>query len=236
MSKKKIAIMQPYFFPYIGYFQLINAVDEFVIYDNIEFTKKGWINRNRILVNGTDALISLPIKKDSDYLHVNERFLADTWEVDRKKLLNRITESYRKAPYFKETYAVLEECIMYDDRNLFKFILYSLQTLMQYLNIDTKLLVSSSVPIDHELKSDEKVIAICKERGAAIYINPIGGLELYDKEIFKKYNLELQFQKANKITYSQFNNEFIPWLSIIDVMMFNKVEEMQSKLEAYSLY
>lgn len=231
----KIAIMQPYYFPYIGYFQLINAVDEFVIYDNIEFTKKGWINRNRILVNGTDAVVSLPIKKDSDYLNVNERFLADTWDIERKKMLNRITESYRKAPYFKETYEVLEKCILYEDRNLFKFILHSVQTVMQYLKIDTKLVVSSSVPIDHQVKSNEKVMAICKERGADIYINPIGGLELYDKEIFKKNNLKLQFQKANNITYSQFNNEFIPWLSIIDVMMFNNIEEMQSKLEAYSL-
>lgn len=226
----KVAIMQPYFFPYIGYFQLINCVDEFVIYDNIEFTKKGWINRNRILVNGTDAVVSLPIKKDSDYLHVNERFLADTWEVERKKLLNRITESYRKAPHFKETYAVLEKCIMNEDRNLFKFILHSVQTIMQYLKIDTKLVVSSSVPIDHQLKSDEKVTAICKERGADIYINPVGGLELYDKEIFKKNNLELQFQKANNITYSQFNNEFIPWLSIVDVMMFNSKEEINKFL------
>ena len=227
--------MQPYFFPYIGYFQLINAVDEFVIYDNIEFTKKGWINRNRILVNGTDAYVSLPIKKDSDYLPVNERFLADTWEVERKKLLNRIKESYRKAPHFIETYTVLEKCIMYEDRNLFKFILHSVQTVMQYLKIDTKLVVSSSVPIDHQLKSQDKVTAICKERGADIYINPIGGLELYDKETFKKSNLELQFHKANNISYSQFNNEFIPWLSIIDLMMFNDIEEIQSKLEAYSL-
>ena len=231
----RIAIMQPYFFPYIGYFQLINAVDEFVIYDNIEFTKKGWINRNRILVNGTDALVSLPIKKDSDYIHENERFLADTWEVERKNLLNRITESYRKAPHFIETYAVLEKCIMNEDRNLFKFILHSVQTVMQYLKIDTKLVVSSSVPIDHQLKGHEKVMAICKERGADIYINPIGGLELYDKEIFKKNNLELQFHKSNSITYKQFNNEFVPWLSILDVMMFNNIEEIQSKLEAYRL-
>ena len=232
----KIAIMQPYFFPYIGYFQLINAVDEFVIYDNIEFTKKGWINRNRILVNDTDGVISIPLKKDSDYLHVCDRFLADTWEIDRKKMLNRITESYRKAPYFKDTYEVVEKCVLYKDRNLFKFILNSVQTVMQYLKIDTKLVVSSSVPIDHQLKSDEKVMAICKARGADIYINPIGGLELYDKESFKKNNLELRFQKTNSINYAQFNNEFIPWLSIIDVMMFNNREDIHSKLESFTLY
>src|SRR5438445_505000 len=105
----RIGIMQPYFFPYIGYFQLINAVDEFVVYDNIEFTKKGWINRNRILVNGKDAYITIPLKKDSDYLNVNERWLADVWTVERKKLLNRITESYRKAPYYESIYNLAEK-------------------------------------------------------------------------------------------------------------------------------
>jgi len=228
--------MQPYFFPYIGYFQLINAVDEFVIYDNIEFTKKGWINRNRILVNGTDAIISLPLKKDSDYLHVSERFLADTWGMERNKMLNRIKESYRKAPFFKETYPLLEKCVMYDDRNLFNFILHSVQTIMQYLNIYTKLVVSSSIPIENQLKGVDKVMAICKQRGADIYINPIGGLELYDKECFDKNGLKLQFLKANNITYTQFNNEFIPFLSIIDVLMFNNKEELKSNLNSFSLY
>ncbi len=228
--------MQPYFFPYIGYFQLINAVDEFVIYDNIEFTKKGWINRNRILVNGKDTVISLPLKKDSDYLHVSDRFLADTWGMERNKMLNRITESYRKAPYFKETYLLLEKCVMYDDRNLFNFILHSVQTIMQYMNIYTKLVVSSSIPIENELKSIDKVMAICKQRGSDIYINPIGGLELYDKESFNKNGINLQFLKANNITYTQFNNEFIPFLSIIDVLMFNNKEELKSNLNSYSLY
>jgi hypothetical protein len=227
---KKIAIMQPYFFPYIGYFQLINAANEFVIYDNIEFTKKGWINRNRILVNQADAFITLPLKKDSDYLHVKDRYLADTWDIERKKMLNRITESYRKAPYFKETYEVIEKCILYEDRNLFKFILHSLQTLMQYLNIKTNLVISSSILVDHQLKSDAKVMAICKERGADMYINPIGGIVLYDKNHFKQNNLELQFQKSNSITYKQFNNDFLPWLSIIDVMMFNSKEEINKFL------
>jgi hypothetical protein len=231
---KKVAIMQPYFFPYIGYFQLINSVEEFVIYDNIEFTKKGWINRNRILVNETDAMISLPVKKDSDYLHVKDRFLADTWELERKKMLNRIIESYRKAPHFKDCHELIEKCINYEERNLFKFILHSVQTLVQYLDIDTKLVISSSVPIDHQLKSADKVIAICKERGAEIYINPIGGQEIYDKEHFKKNNIELQFHRSNQINYTQFNNEFIPWLSIVDVLMFNNKAKVQLYLNNHS--
>ncbi|MDB4713784.1 WbqC family protein [Akkermansiaceae bacterium] len=231
----KLAIMQPYFFPYIGYFQLINSVDEFVIYDNIQFTRKGWINRNRILLNGQDAYVSLPLKKDSDYLQVKERFLADTWDSERKKMLRRIEESYRKAPFFKETYGVIETCIMYEDSNLFNFILHSVKQIINHLNIKTALLISSTIPIDHQLKSEEKVMAICKCREADIYINPIGGLELYDKEHFKKNNLELQFQKANNIKYPQFKNEFVPWLSIIDVMMFNRTEEITSYLNDYSI-
>jgi hypothetical protein len=231
---KKIAIMQPYFFSYIGYFQLINAVDEFVIYDNIQFTKKGWINRNRILVNGLVQYISLPLKKDSDYLHVNNRFLSDTWDVERKKMLNRIIESYRKAPFFKETYEVLERCIMYEDRNLFYFIFHSVQTLVNYFNIDTKLTISSTLSINHQLKGEDKVIAICKEQQAGVYINPIGGVSLYDRERFRSHNLELQFQKSNNIDYNQFINEFIPWLSIIDVMMFNSKDEINTYLINYS--
>ena len=227
--------MQPYFFPYLGYFQLINSVDEFIIYDNIEFTKKGWINRNRILVNNKDSLISLPLEKDSDYLCICDRYLAVTWEVERIKMLNRIKESYRKAPFFKETYFVLEKCIMFEERNLFKFNFNSIYCLLQYLNINTKLTVSSSVSINHQLRSEEKVIAICKAKGAKTYINPIGGLEIYDQECFMKNNLKLQFQKSNYIKYAQFNNEFIPWLSIIDVLMFNSANQVQVMLDDYEL-
>ncbi len=222
--------MQPYIFPYIGYFQLMNAVDEFVVYDNIEFTKKGWINRNRILVDGKDEYITLTLKKDSDYLHIKDRFLANTWEVDRIKLVNRITESYRKAPYFKEAFEVIENCILYQDKNLFNFLLYSLQQVNDYLGINTKLVISSSIEINHSLKSEEKVIAICKAQNATTYINPIGGVELYSKNNFSNLGIELQFLQAKNVEYTQYKNEFVPWLSIIDVMMFNSKEEIQNFL------
>jgi hypothetical protein len=226
----KIAIMQPYFFPYIGYFQLINTVDEFVIYDNIKFTKKGWINRNRILVNGTDAVISLPLKKDSDYLHVKDRYLAESWEIDKKKILNKITEAYRKAPFFKEIFELIEKCLMHDDTNLFKFILNSIYEIMNYLDMKTKITLSSTININHQLKSEEKVIAICNYMGANIYINPIGGVNLYNQDRFKSQNLILRFQKAHIFSYIQFNNNFIPSLSIIDVMMFNSKDEVITNL------
>ena len=121
-----IAIMQPYLFPYIGYFQLMNAVDEFIVYDNIQFTKKGWINRNRILVNGSDAYITLPLKKDSDYLDIKDRYLSDDWKAESKKMINRITESYRKAPFFESVFPLIEKSLLFEDKQLFNFIFNSL--------------------------------------------------------------------------------------------------------------
>jgi hypothetical protein len=231
----KLAIMQPYFFPYIGYFQLINSVDEFVIYDNIEFSKKGWINRNRIIVNGVDAYISLPLKKDSDFLHINQRFLADTWNQDRKKMLNRIAESYRKAPYYMEVYPLIEKCIMQEDLNLFDFLLNSIQLTMAYLEINTKIIISSGISIDHQMKSEDKVIGICKGQKATKYINAIGGHDLYNRDFFKENGLELSFIRTLPLEYKQFTNEFAPWLSIIDVLMFNSIRETKLLLNKYEL-
>ena len=228
--------MQPYLFPYIGYFQLMNAVDEFIIYDNIQFTKKGWINRNRILVNGVDTYITLPLKKDSDYLNIKDRFLSDDWSIERKKILNRITESYRKAPQFNFVYTIIERILMNEEKNLFSFILNSLHQINQYLVIKTPLIISSSIPINHDLKAENKVIELCKARKATTYINPIGGVELYNKEDFKNEGLELQFLKSNNITYPQLKNDFVPFLSIIDVMMFNPKETVTEYItSAYSM-
>jgi hypothetical protein len=232
----KIAVMQPYFFPYIGYFQLINAVDEFVIYDNIEFTKKGWINRNRILVDGQDAYITLPLKKDSDYLDIRERFLADSWPHERKAMLNRITAAYRKAPNFGLVYPLIEKCVLFDDNNLFRFILNSLSLVNEYLQIRTPVMVSSTISINHELKAEKKVLALCKARNATEYVNPIGGVKLYRKDDFRHEGIDLHFIKSSDIIYKQFDHDFVPWLSIIDVMMFNRGEEIQQYLiSSYTL-
>lgn len=232
----KIAIMQPYFFPYVGYFQLMNAVDEFIVYDNIKYTKKGWINRNRILVNGKDSYITVPLKKDSDYLDVRDRYLASTWFLEKNKMLNKIRESYRKAPYFDNAYPVIEKCIIFDESNLFRFLINSLNLIKEYLEIHTFLFESSTILIDHELKAEKKVIAICKARKADVYLNPIGGVELYEKDNFKNEGIVLHFLETNNITYKQFNHDFIASLSIIDMMMFNSREEIKKYLDSnYSL-
>ena len=231
----KLAIMQPYFMPYIGYFQLINSVDKFIIYDNIQYTKKGWINRNRILVNGKDQLITLPIKKDSDYLDVIERELSESWDKDKNKMLNVIKSSYSKSPYFQEVFSLITQCLNNPESNLFRFIYDGIVLVNEYLEIKTQIVVSSTIDADHTLKSQDKVLSLCKSQNADIYINSIGGVELYDKKIFKQNGIELNFIKSNPIQYKQFNNEFIPWLSIIDVLMFNSKEEIKKYLNEYTL-
>lgn len=229
----KLAIMQPYIFPYIGYFQLINAVDSFVLYDNIQFTKKGWINRNRILVNDKDDYITFPLKKDSDFVNIDQRTLAATFKEEKNKILRKLNECYKKAPEFKTVMPLLSEILNFEDNNLFRFIYNSITEICRFLEIDTEFIISSALPIDHNLKAQDKVIAICKALGATIYINPSGGTSLYSKETFNKNNIELKFIKTDDITYPQFDKEFVPWLSIIDVMMFNSKENIQQYLQTF---
>lgn len=220
----KAAIMQPYFFPYIGYFQLIASVDVFVIYDNIKYTKKGWINRNRMLLNGSDAIFSLPLRKDSDSLDVVQREISS--DFDREKMLNQLRGAYRRAPFFNDVFPLLENIIQNTDNNLFRYIRYSVEEVCKALGIETKIVTSSDLPAGHDLKSQDKVIALCKAVGADAYINSIGGVELYDKNVFSENGIDLSFLKPRSLNYTQFGGEFIPWLSIIDVMMFNPMGEV----------
>lgn len=233
-----VGIMQPYFMPYIGYFQLIQAVDKFVVYDNIEYTKKGWINRNKILLNGEEKKFSIPLKSDSDFLQIKERNLADNSLKMRRKVLSQIENSYRKAKCFESVYPVIEDVFLSEESNLFEFLFNSLKRICDYLDIETEFVISSKIEINHSLKSQEKVLSICKSLDCDRYINAIGGKELYDKEVFKNENIELLFieTKSNKIKYKQFvDKEFIPYLSVIDVMMFNDKSEIKQMLNQFEL-
>lgn len=211
--------MQPYFFPYAGYFQLIKSVDLFVIYDNLKYTKKGWVNRNRFLLSGHETVFSLPLKSDSDFLDIRERTISPGFKKD--KLLNKFKAAYNQAPFFEQAFPVFERVIKNQENNLFRFLHYSLREICEYLGIESKFLISSDLQIAHSLKNQEKVIAICKNIGADVYINPIGGIDLYSKDVFNASGINLRFLKSKSIDYKQLGNEFVPWLSIIDVMMFN---------------
>ncbi len=220
--------MQPYFLPYIGYYQLIAAVDLFIVYDNIKYTKKGWINRNRMLQNGEDVMFTLPLKSDSDFLDVRERELSPGF--NREKFLGQISGAYRRAPYFEQTFPLVERIVRCEEQNLFKFIHHSLVMTCEHLGISTEIRISSGIDIDHGLKGQDKVLALCKAVGADVYINAIGGAELYAKDEFSSNGIELKFIKSKPLEYRQFGNEFVPWLSIMDVMMFNSAEEIRTRM------
>ncbi|UHA75426.1 WbqC family protein [Paenibacillus sp. 481] len=225
----KVAIMQPYFFPYIGYYQLIDSVDLFVIYDNIQYTKKGWINRNRFLQNGKDAYFSIPLQKASDYLNVVDRTVA--LEFKKEKLLNQLREVYKKAPNYEKAFPIFKNCILHDESNLFKYIYYSINKVIGELDIQTNMIVSSSIDVDPTLRGQDKVLAICKELNATTYINPIGGVDLYSKEDFAEKGIDLNFIKSKPIEYKQYDDEFVPWLSIMDIMMFNDLATVRGMLK-----
>ena len=221
----KAAIMQPYFFPYIGYYQLIAAVDLFIVYDNIKYTKKGWISRNRMLQNGKDVMFSLSLKSGSDYLDVCERELAA--DFNRDKLLNQIKGAYRRAPYFAHTFPLVERIVQFEDANLFRFLHHSIVKTCEHLGITTQIRISSGIAIDHDLKSQDRVLSLCEAVGASTYVNAIGGVELYSKEIFREKGIDLKFIQSKPFQYAQFGDAFVPWLSIIDVMMFNPLDTIQ---------
>lgn len=226
-----IAIMQPYFFPYIGYWQLIKAVDTFVIFDDVNYINKGYINRNNILVNGQKQLFTLELIGASQNRLINEIEVGS----NQNKMLKTISMSYKKAPCFSEVFPIIESILMCEEKNLSKYLGNSLKILAEYLNIKTRFLYSSDILKDNELKGGEKIIDIVKRLNTSVYINAIGGQELYDREVFAKNNLELYFLNPKSQEYKQFKNEFIPNLSIIDLMMFAKNDDIQEMLNKYTL-
>src|SRR5712692_6131938 len=165
--------MQPYFLPYIGYWQLLSVVDRFVLYDNIKYTKKGWINRNRFLRDGKDAFFTVPLRRASDFLDIVDRSVAD--DFDRGRLLNQLAGSYRKAPMFSSVFPVIEKIISATETNLFDYIYNSILVTAEFLEIKTPIVVSSTIAIDHGLRAESKVIALCKAMGTDSYVNAIGG-------------------------------------------------------------
>ncbi len=226
--------MQPYFFPYIGYFQLINAVNKFVIYDDVKFIKGGWINRNNLLVNGEKNLFSVPVKKPSQTRLIKDALLDNSTQW-QSKLLKTIELNYKKAPFFADVYPILEKIILPKRELLIDLVSESIEMICEYLNINTELIVSSKTYNNIKLNKEHRLIDICKKEHANIYINPIGGTDLYTKDTFQKDKIILSFLKTNSIIYPQLSNDFIPYLSIIDVLIFNSKSTVQNYLNEYTL-
>jgi hypothetical protein len=229
----KLAIMQPYLFPYIGYFQLINAVDKFVILDDVNFIKKGWITRNRILVGEKDFLFSVPVSKASQNKKIYECELSEgKW---RDKLLRTIEFAYKKAPFFNDCFGTISLILTKEETNLASWLTFQLNTICSYLEIKTIIVETSRIYSNQHLKAQDKIIDICNQEKAEIYLNAIGGKLLYKTDDFKKNNIKLRFLNALEAEYPQFNNTFVPFLSIIDIMMFNNENSIQNLLNKYEL-
>lgn len=229
-----IAIMQPYIFPYIGYFQLINAVDKFIIYDDVNFINKGWINRNNILVSGQPHLFTVPLKDASQNKLIREVELAqgEPWQ---KKFLKTVSQSYQKAPYYGKVFVLIEEIVNLEVKTIHELTHSALKITCAFMGIRTEIIPSSTRYNNTELKGQERILDICKQENASHYINPIGGMELYDKDRFEKEGIRLSFIKSVASPYSQFKNAFVPWLSVIDILMFNDQEDISKHLKAYEL-
>lgn len=230
----KVGIMQPYFFPYIGYWQLINAVDKYVIYDDVNFIKGGWINRNNILMNGTAQLVNIQMHNASPNKLINEVVVSDNY-VFKGKLLRTLHHCYKKAPFFEDVFPLIESVINQEEKNLAKYLEYSIRQVCEFLSIDTDILISSDINKNNELRAQEKVIDICKTLGADEYINAIGGQNLYSHEAFTVCGIQLKFLKKGEVRYAQLNNEFVPNLSIIDIMMFNSRDSITEMLNNFVL-
>lgn len=229
-------MMQPYLFPYLGYFQLIAAADVFVLGDDLQYIRSGWVNRNRILQNGEAKLITFPLKRDRSDLPINQRQLADNFAEEAERVIRVITHGYSKAPYFTQVMPLLEQLIRFPQKNLALYIEQSLREMCAYLYIDTPILRGSDLQIGVPADKQDRVVRIVQTFACGRYLNPIGGIELYDSEYFARHNLSLSFLKIDPIVYRQYKEPFVANLSIIDVLMFNCVEQVQKLLSCYSVH
>lgn len=220
--------MQPYFLPYIGYFQLIQHADVFVLYDDAEYTKKGWINRNRILVEDRVQTISIPIKSGSDFLSIRERSLAANFSPD--KLFNQLKAGYQRCTNWTTLSEYLNDVLFNPDRCLFTYIDYSIKKMLELCGLATTVLKSSEIEIDYSLRRQERVIAICQALGAQEYVNPVGGFDLYDPTAFRKAGVNLKFLRARLLCYPQKSTVFVPALSIIDMFANTSIAYVQEAM------
>ncbi|WP_435789247.1 WbqC family protein [Clostridium sp.] len=232
----KIAIMQPYLFPYLGYFQLMNAVDKYVIYDDVQYISRGWINRNNLLVNEKQHLFTVSVEKDEQYKSINERYYCSkTFDKEIQKFYSSLTMWYKKAIYFDEVFELVHKIFQYDELNVAEFNSNLLKVICHYMGISNELIKSSEIVKNNDSRGEDKILEINKMLKSSEYINAIGGAELYDRDTFEKNNIKLNFIKTLEVQYKQFNNVFVPNLSIIDVLMFNSKEEIKQLLNKYEL-
>ena len=227
----KLAIMQPYFFPYIGYFKLISQSENFVYLDDVNYIKQGWVHRNRILVNKQPLWVSLSLSNASQNRKINEIQIFFEDKI-QEKILKTILMNYKKAPFFEETYSLIERLINYEDKNLANFLVHSTTEIAKSLKIDGVFARSSELMDTSSLRAQEKILAICKHHKTKDYINAPGGRDLYDEKYFTEQGIQLSFVDVKLSEYKHFADPFVPGLSIIDVLMHNGFEKTKELIDA----
>lgn len=233
----KVALMQPYFFPYIGYFQLINEVDEFVIFDNAQYIRRSWITRNRLLnAHKESTFINVPVCKEAMGTKIKDIRINNDIQWQNKIFQQLLY--YKNAPYYQYVKDFLSDCFTVNDSDyVSQFNTRSLKMICDLLKIDTKITVlSEKFPaIDTADEADEWGIKVSKALNASTYINAIGGKEFYNPEKYLNNGIDIQFVEPVLLAYKQFKPLFVPGLSIIDVMMFNEIEKIREMLQLYLL-
>ncbi len=226
--------MQPYLFPYIGYFQLVAAADRFVFLDDVAFIKKGWVHRNRILVNGAAHTFTVPVADASQNRAINATTIhRDAFEPG--KLLRTIQLSYRRAPHFPAAFEIAQCVLAAPHATISDMAKHSVRAVCGHLGISTPIVETSADYDNASLKGAQRIRDIAVREGASRYINPIGGTELYSVAEFAGAGIELRFLKTRGITYPQFDAPFVPSLSVLDVLMFNSPDAIRAMLRDFDL-
>jgi len=226
--------MQPYFLPYLGYFQLMASVDTFVFYDDVQYMKGGWINRNRILRQGQPAFLTLPVAHDHIERTIRERsYLLDARTI--RKCCDSVAEGYRRAPFIERSLRFFRSMFEPPEANVARFNIASLRTLATRLGIRASLIDASGVDGHAHLHGQDRVIALCRRLGATTYLNAAGGTALYDETSFRDAGISLRFLRPALLPYRQFADPFVPGLSILDAMMFNDDDALHAAVNAGSI-
>ena len=228
---KKVAVMQPYLFPYLGYFQLAHAVDDFVFLDDVTFIKGGYINRNNILLNGQPHRFAVPVHDISSFRAIREhRYIGPA-----TKFLDLLHHAYRKAPQFEAVYPLVQNVLGDADDLVSRVNARSVSMTLDYLGVLRSFGFSSTIDPLPAHSGEERVMRLCEHRQAAVYINASGGRALYDAGRFRGQGLSLGFIEPQLTEYRQKAERFVPGLSIIDVLMWNTPQDVAEMLANYSV-
>jgi hypothetical protein len=244
----KLGIMQSYFFPYLGYFQLISHVDSFILYEHVSFRKKSWITRNRILDKRANSpvFINVPVQKKSSSNSIGNTLINNSTDW-RNKIINLIFFNYKKALFFDEIFPVVEKIVNEKYASIHEYNARIIINICECLEIKTKITYQNEnyILMEKELEvlakensseiKTQRIFEICDREGANTYVNPVGGAELYDKTHFTANEIQLHFVETSGYEYNQFKGDFEPHLSIIDVLMHNGIEKTKEMIHNYKV-